>query len=91
MANVCLSGNSNFMSPCPPYQSATLSYSCVDFDASANECLTYDWVEVTPAKQCDKSLDINDPAVGQLIGAIALLFATAFVFNFLFKFILNKK
>lgn len=61
-----------------------LTFTCVDYDSINNVCNSTQWVE-TPA-----SLLVDDPAVGNLISAVALLFATAFIFNFLIKFILNK-
>lgn len=61
-----------------------LTYICLDYDPIKSKCNLAEWVETTA------SLPVDDPAVGDLISAITLLFALSFVFNLLIKFILNK-
>ena len=58
---------------------------CTDFRSNRGKCR--EWVEDTSTD----FLKVDDPAVEDLIGSIALLFAIAFVFNFVIKFILNKR
>ena len=62
-----------------------LTLTCVDYDPIKDKCISTQWVENSVAW-----LPVDDPAVGDLISSIALLYAIAFIFNLLIKFVLNK-
>ncbi len=67
-----------------------LVYQCSSFhyDNSLLVCDSAAWVDVSDVTQT--YLSVTDPAFLQLLESTLPFFALAFVFNFLFKFIMNR-